>query len=207
MGCKGILCQVDYGHSGGTSAPSNATHDGQQRRSDADALCVLCTDLRPNATCAVRRSASGGTQEGRQQDLEMQAFILMTFKQECAPQSAWKVVPWLGRMDDGNTTKELEGCPSTCERCKAGGAADGGVELVNGRCEAWCSSGNFCGITAVYTMGGIDCSGCKPMGEADCELEEVEHSNETTGTTPPRQVDVKLRQHFDAGAGFEFIHA
>jgi len=58
----------------------------------------------------------------------------------------------------------LKDVTDTCSTCNAGSVADGGVPLVDGRCEAWCSAPNvnypigFCGTGADYkTSGSTDC--------------------------------------------------
>ena len=46
----------------------------------------------------------------------------------------------------------------TCSTCKAGGVQDGGVSLVDGKCQAWCSNGGYCGTGSAYkTSGSTDC--------------------------------------------------
>ena len=50
-------------------------------------------------------------------------------------------------------------CPQVCQDCSAGGATDGGVELVGGVCTHWCSEGNYCGNEGLYTRG-TNCGVC-----------------------------------------------
>ena len=50
-------------------------------------------------------------------------------------------------------------CPLVCQDCSAGGATDGGVELVGGVCTHWCSRGKHCGNEGLYTRG-TNCGVC-----------------------------------------------
>ena len=54
--------------------------------------------------------------------------------------------------------------PSACNTCLAGGAGGGGVPLVGGICQAWCSNSNSCGTGAAFkTSGFTDCRTYKEM--------------------------------------------
>jgi len=58
------------------------------------------------------------------------------------------------------TTQSTSGCPNECNTCQSGGSDDGGVAIVDGTCNAWCSQYGFCGASSLYQSGGTDCSGC-----------------------------------------------
>lgn len=58
-------------------------------------------------------------------------------------------------------------CPSTCESsiCGAGGVHNGGLQLTQGKCTAYCSQDyggfRYCGSGTAYTSGdSVDCRGC-----------------------------------------------
>ena len=75
-----------------------------------------------------------------------------------------KLFPW----DDFNWALSYSIDPemgvSRCTRCAgttctAGGVKDGGVQLVNGMCPAFCSNWNKCGQSPAYQVR--DCRGCE----------------------------------------------
>jgi len=55
-------------------------------------------------------------------------------------------------------------CHSRCSTCKSGDASDGGIAVVNGVCNHWCSSGGYCGTSNAYKSA--TCTGCKPPKES-----------------------------------------
>jgi len=58
-------------------------------------------------------------------------------------------------------------CPAACSTAVQGGAADGGVALVDGKCTNYVSSGGACGATSVYKNGGTDCTQCGVSAQAN----------------------------------------
>mmetsp|Transcript_136809 Transcript_136809/g.249382 ORF Transcript_136809/g.249382 Transcript_136809/m.249382 type:complete len:402 (+) Transcript_136809:83-1288(+) len=59
------------------------------------------------------------------------------------------------------------GCPSECQSpvCVKGGSHNGGIALISGKCTSHCSQSyagvRYCGAGDEYTVGGINCAGCK----------------------------------------------
>ena len=51
-------------------------------------------------------------------------------------------------------------CPDECKMCMSGGSWDGGVSVVDGVCQDFCSAGGYCGDADVYKAGGTDCTTC-----------------------------------------------
>lgn len=49
-----------------------------------------------------------------------------------------------------------------CSICSAGSPGDGGVSLVDGVCQEFCSANGYCGVTENYESGGTDCTKCAP---------------------------------------------
>ena len=49
-----------------------------------------------------------------------------------------------------------------CSTCSAGSPGDGGVSLVDGVCQEFCSVNGYCGVTENYESGGTDCTKCAP---------------------------------------------
>merc|ERR1719261_85731 len=52
------------------------------------------------------------------------------------------------------------GGPAECAACSSGGSFDGGIPVVGGACEHFCSAYGYCGTTDVYKNGGTDCTFC-----------------------------------------------
>ena len=52
------------------------------------------------------------------------------------------------------------GCPYACKTCLSGGSWDGGVPVVDGVCQDFCSVNGYCGAADVYKSGGTDCATC-----------------------------------------------
>ena len=52
------------------------------------------------------------------------------------------------------------GGPAECAACFSGGSFDGGIPVVGGACEHFCSAYGYCGTTDVYKNGGTDCTFC-----------------------------------------------
>jgi hypothetical protein len=74
-------------------------------------------------------------------------------------------------------TAVASACPDKCAVCRSGGSQAGGVALVGGICQEWCSSFNYCGTAdytarpggpSVYQDGGTDCTGCVTGYGAGC---------------------------------------
>ena len=54
-----------------------------------------------------------------------------------------------------------------CRTCRAGGAADGGIELDDaGVCLGWCSKGGSCGTGPFYKVDSTDCRGTAAIAKA-----------------------------------------
>ena len=49
-------------------------------------------------------------------------------------------------------------CPAECSTCLSGGSWDGGVPVVDGVCQDFCSVNGYCGAAEVYKSGGTDCT-------------------------------------------------
>jgi len=77
----------------------------------------------------------------------------------------------------------MDGCPARCSTCKAGGAAGGGVALVNGKCENWCSRKAYCGASKAFKSGGTDCTGCSPRDSGE-STEKAEPPAPRTDLSP-----------------------
>ena len=45
-----------------------------------------------------------------------------------------------------------------CSTCSSGGSHDGGVPVVDGVCQDFCSVNGYCGAAEVYKSGGTDCT-------------------------------------------------
>ena len=73
-----------------------------------------------------------------------------------------------GKQGPPLATRDYEAapCPSVCSTCRAGGAEDGGVALDRGVCRQHCSLHRFCGQSAAYKNGGVDCTGCATAAPA-----------------------------------------
>ena len=80
-----------------------------------------------------------------------------------------------------------------CPACKAGDAAEGGVELngVSGACEGWCSSqrwnGRFCGTSKLFK---------EEFGGVDCRPGEMEKEVISTGDVPKLKATDKGHRHW-----------
>ena len=65
-------------------------------------------------------------------------------------------------LDNVNSATGLRGVDcskfSVCTACFPGGAHDGGVPLINGRCTGYCSHLGYCGISEAYRNGGTKCT-------------------------------------------------
>ena len=51
-------------------------------------------------------------------------------------------------------------CSGLCHNCLSGGSGNGGVPVVNGVCQDFCSNEGYCGVADVYKAGGTDCRMC-----------------------------------------------
>jgi hypothetical protein len=69
-----------------------------------------------------------------------------------------------------STLSNADVCPDLCKTCRAGGARDGGVDLINGVCTQYCSLPGHCGISDVYK--NTDCQMCSEevtkIGDFEC---------------------------------------
>ena len=71
---------------------------------------------------------------------------------------------YCGRADvyksGGTDCTPCGACPDECKMCMSGGSWDGGVSVVDGVCQDFCSAGGYCGDADVYKAGGTDCTTC-----------------------------------------------
>jgi len=77
-------------------------------------------------------------------------------------------------------------CPSACRFCSAGNPEGGGVDLVDGVCNKWCSPLEKCGTSDVH-KAGADCRKCVGHSDNSWMVNKAEHCVDLklSDITPP----------------------